>query len=110
MRRLKTVGNVRELENIIASAILLEDGEAIKPETIRMRLVQPAANFQPDYRNLTYRVAKRIFEKAYLTQLLEQAGGNISKAARMAQLDRTHLRNKMKELGMSARDNGDSIE
>lgn len=103
-------GNVRELENIIASAILLEDGEVIKPETIRMRLVQPKANLQPDYRNLDYREAKRIFEKAYLTQLLEQAQGNISKAARMAQLDRTHLRNKMKELGMSARDNGDSIE
>jgi two-component system response regulator AtoC len=103
-------GNVRELENIIASAILLEDDEIITPETIRMRLVSPAANFQPDYRNLTYRDAKRIFEKAYLIQLLEQAGGNISQAARMAQLDRTHLRHKMKELGMSARDNGNGIE
>ncbi len=103
-------GNVRELENIIASAILLEDGEVIKPETIRMRLIQPAANLQPDYRNLDYREAKRIFEKAYFTQLLEQTQGNISKAARMAQLDRTHLRHKMKELSMSARDNGDSIE
>jgi DNA-binding NtrC family response regulator len=103
-------GNVRELENIIASAILLEDGEVIKPETIRMRLVQPAADVQPNYRNLTYREAKSIFEKAYLTQLLEQTGGNISQAARLAELDRTHLRNKMKSLGMRGVDDDGTTE
>lgn len=92
--------NVRELENIIASAILLEDGEVIKPETIRMRLVQPATNPPAEYRNLDYRAAKQIFEKTYFTQLLEQTDGNISQAAKLADLDRTHLRNKMKELGM----------
>lgn len=91
-------GNVRELENIIASAILLENGEVIKPETIRLRLVQPATATQPDYRNLDYREAKRIFEKAYCTQLLEQTGGNISQAARLADWDRTHLRSKLKNL------------
>jgi DNA-binding NtrC family response regulator len=93
-------GNVRELENIIASAILLEDGEVIKPETIRLRLIQPMSNLQADYRNSDYRAAKQIFEKAYFAQLLEQTGGNISKAARLAQWDRTHLRNKIKELGL----------
>ncbi|MCI0690392.1 sigma-54 dependent transcriptional regulator [candidate division KSB1 bacterium] len=103
-------GNVRELENIIASAILLEDGEVIKPETIRMRLVQPVADFQPNYRNLTFREARRIFEKAYLTQLLEQTGGNISQAARLAELDRTHLRNKMKSLGMRDMDDNGNAE
>jgi len=103
-------GNVRELENIIASAILLEDGEVIKPETIRMRLVQPAADFQPNYRNLTFREARRIFEKAYFTQLLEQTGGNISQAARLAELDRTHLRNKMKSLGMRGVDDDSTAE
>jgi DNA-binding NtrC family response regulator len=103
-------GNVRELENIIASAILLEDGEVIKPETIRMRLVQPVADFQPNYRNLTFREARRIFEKAYFTQLLEQTSGNISQAARLAELDRTHLRNKMKSLGMRGVDDNGIVE
>jgi DNA-binding NtrC family response regulator len=92
--------NVRELENIIASAILLENSEVIKPETIRLRQVQPATDAQPDYRNLDYREAKRIFEKAYCTQLLEQTGGNISKAAKLADWDRSHLRHKLKELGL----------
>jgi transcriptional regulator with GAF, ATPase, and Fis domain len=103
-------GNVRELENIIANAILLEDGEVIKPETIRMRLVQPAADVQPNYRRLTFREARRIFEKAYFTQLLEQTGGNISQAARLAELDRTHLRNKMKSLGMREVDDNGTAE
>jgi DNA-binding NtrC family response regulator len=103
-------GNVRELENIIASAILLEDGEVIKPETIRMRLVQPAADVQPNYRRLTFREARRIFERAYFTQLLEQTNGNISQAARLAELDRTHLRNKMKSLGMRGVDDDGTAE
>jgi DNA-binding NtrC family response regulator len=102
--------NVRELENIIASAILLEDGEVIKPETIRLRLIQPASNQQGDYRNLDYRAAKHIFEKAYFAQLLEQTGGNITKAARLAQWDRTHLRNKIKELGLYGDEESESSE
>jgi len=97
-------GNVRELENIIANAIALEDSTIIRPETIRMRLLPPAANSQPDYRNFTYREAKSIFEKAYISQLLEKTNGNISQAARLAGLDRSHFRNKMKELGLSGSD------
>ena len=103
-------GNVRELENIIASAILLENGEVIKPETIRLRLVQPVSDAQPDYRNLTYRDAKLVFEKAYLTQLLEQNGGNISHAAEFAGWDRSHLRNKLKELGIYSGGESDMSE
>jgi Nif-specific regulatory protein len=103
-------GNVRELENIIASAILLEDGEVIKPETIHLRLAPPTTEFQPNYRNLTYKDAKIIFEKTYLTQLLEQTNGNISQAARLAEWDRSHLRNKMKELGIYPESDNDSIE
>jgi DNA-binding NtrC family response regulator len=103
-------GNVRELENIIASAILLEDGDTIKPETIRMRLIQSPANSQLDYRNLTFRDARSIFEKAYFTQLLDQTGGNISQAARLAEIDRSHLRHKMKSLGISAAEDPDTAE
>ena len=102
-------GNVRELENIIASAILLENGEVIKPETIRLRLVQPVTDAQPDYRNLDYREAKRIFEKAYFSHLLEQTSGNISQTARLADWDRSHLRNKLKELGLYSGDR-DTVE
>jgi DNA-binding NtrC family response regulator len=75
-----------------------------------MRLVQPATDLQPNYRNLTYREAKSIFEKAYLTQLLEQTGGNLSQAARLAELDRTHLRNKLKSLGIRGVDDNGNAE
>jgi DNA-binding NtrC family response regulator len=93
-------GNVRELENIMTSAMFAEDGEIIKPETIRMKLMSPSNSHQPDYRNMSYREAKAVFEKAYLSQLLERTEGNISQAARLADLDRSHLRNKMKDLGL----------
>src|SRR4029077_14920765 len=33
----------------------------------------------------------RDFERAYLTRLMAQAGGNVSQAARIAKMDRSHL-------------------
>lgn len=59
---------------------------------------------------IEYRAAKQIFEKAYFTQLLEQSGGNISKTARLAQWDRTYLRNKIKELGLYGGEESDNGE
>jgi len=93
-------GNVRELENIIASAMLLEDGNIIKAETIRLRLMPPDKNDLPDFANMTYREAKAEFDRIYLSQLLERAGGNVSKAARLADMDRSHVRTKLKDAGL----------
>ena len=93
-------GNVRELENMIASAILFEESHVLQPESIRSRLMAPVADSHPSYQNLSYREARRLFEKAYCTQLLQATHGNISQAARLAGLDRSHLREKMKTLGL----------
>jgi DNA-binding NtrC family response regulator len=93
-------GNVRELENLIANAMLFEDGKMIQPEPIRMRLMPPVSNTPTDFKGMNYRDAKKIFERQYFTQLLEQTNGKISPAARLAGLDRSHFRTKLNNLGM----------
>ncbi len=44
------------------------------------------------------------FEKEYLVELVKQHGGNLSKAAREAKIDRKHLRNLLKKYSIDSND------
>ncbi|MGH7561608.1 MAG: sigma-54-dependent transcriptional regulator [Gemmatimonadales bacterium] len=94
-------GNVRELQNVIEhTAVLVEPEQVIQPDDIPLyddntggapveRPVEPVHSGEP------YHVAKeRVvaqFERQYLAALVERAAGNMSKAARLAGVDRTTL-------------------
>jgi transcriptional regulator with PAS, ATPase and Fis domain len=95
-------GNVRELQNVIEhTAVLVEPDQLIQPDDIPL-YDEPQGEMPPDARpvslaasNEPYHVAKdRVvadFEKEYLTALVSRAAGNMSKAARLAGVDRTTL-------------------
>jgi DNA-binding NtrC family response regulator len=94
-------GNVRELQNVIEHvAVLAEPDQVIQPNDIPIYedgaepLMDVAQAGNPAL-DEGYHVAKdRIvaqFEKDYLGRLLSRAGGNMSKAARLASIDRTTL-------------------
>ncbi len=93
-------GNVRELENLIANAILMEDEELIQPETIRMRLSPPEARVRVDLSQLPYKSAKEQFEKDYFAQALARFNNNVTRTAEFAGMDRSHVTNKLKALGL----------
>lgn len=93
-------GNVRELQNVIEHvAVLVESGQPIQPDDIPV--YDDAPSFQSDgamfagIMDEPYHPAKdRLiaqFEQEYLTRLVSRAGGNMSKAARLANIDRTTL-------------------
>jgi DNA-binding NtrC family response regulator len=50
---------------------------------------------------MTHEDAKTAFEKQYLVALLARAGGNISEAARLADLNRSSLKEKLDKYGIS---------
>lgn len=93
-------GNVRELQNVIEHvAVLAEPDQVIQPNDIP---IYEEGNEYPSEAAITtpvldeaYHLAKdRVvaqFEKEYLTRLIGRAGGNMSKAARLANIDRTTL-------------------
>ena len=93
-------GNVRELQNVIEHvAVLAEPDQVIQPNDIpiyddagngRRPNGRPAGVMDEAYHPAKDRVVAQ-FEKEYLTRLVGRAGGNMSKAARLASIDRTTL-------------------
>ena len=106
-------GNVRELQNVLEHAVvMLEPGQAVGPDDIPLGGESPAASpaddggsfGSSDLMSQSYHVAReRViaqFEKKYLTWLVSRAGGNMSKAARLAGVDRTTLYRLMERHGL----------
>src|SRR5688572_14834427 len=93
-------GNVRELQNVIEHvAVLAEPDQTIQPNDIPVyddsaewptENVAPPGVMDEAYHPAKDRVVVQ-FEKEYLTRLISRAGGNMSKAARLASIDRTTL-------------------
>jgi DNA-binding NtrC family response regulator len=105
-------GNVRELQNVIEHAVvLLEPGSEIRPDDLPFidGMVSPGSAWSPEtavdrYSEEKYHEAReRIladFERGYLRWLVERAGANMSRAAKMAGVDRTTLYRLMEKHGL----------
>jgi len=93
-------GNVRELQRVIEQAVLLADGEEIRPDDLSDRVRAAMVKDGETKATLagTYRDARRAFEKAYFEDLLERAEGNVSRAADLAGLHRGTLYEKLAAL------------
>jgi len=82
-------GNVRELRNAVEAAIVVG-----APLTSDLP-AHPGAAASADGPLLPYKDARAAvvgdFERGYLTRLMHESDGNVSRAARAARMDRSHL-------------------
>jgi transcriptional regulator with GAF, ATPase, and Fis domain len=104
-------GNVRELRGAVERAVLLAGTDMDQAPTFGGSFGGAAgddegpggseAGFDPavPFRAAKERVVER-WERQYLADLLRQAGKNVSKAARMARMDRNHLRELLRRYGL----------
>jgi len=102
-------GNVRELRNVIERACTLSHGEALDLDDAMEDAVRPMtppattldANPSTD---LPFKQAKAIvidnFERQYISTLLKRHRGNLSAAARAAEVDRKHFRELLRKHGL----------
>jgi len=104
-------GNVRELQNVIEHlAVLAEPGQLVEPKDIPIYEGEQGPEATEGYPvpegvlDDAFHVAKdRLvthFEKEYLARLTVRAHGNMSRAARLASIDRTTLYRLMEKHGV----------
>jgi DNA-binding NtrC family response regulator len=100
-------GNVRELQNVIERACALADGPMVRvrdlPDHVRGR-GRPAPAIPGTDRPLAEARAAwlQAFAHEYLTDLLRRHGGNISRAAKSAGVDRKTLHRLLAKHGIKA--------
>ncbi len=106
-------GNVREMRNVLERAAYLARAQG--DEELRLvglpmprKSASPAADPYQFDATQSYRDTRAkfdaTFEKKYVTWLLGRHAGNVSAAAREAQMDRKHLSDLAKKHGIAGRD------
>ena len=110
LTRLRWSGNVRELRNHLERSLAMASGSddpslAVEVTLTEAEALSAAASDVGDVTG-TFKDAKArhlaIFEKAYLGALIQRHKGNLSAAAREADLSRLHLRMLARRYGIAA--------
>jgi len=96
-------GNVRELRNLVERVLILN------PRALRIeRKHLPPLTQRNSGRNSedfsTLQQARDAYERDYILKKMDEVKGNVSRAAELLGLERSHLYRKMKALGISVRE------
>ena len=103
-------GNIRELENLLERAYILETSEVLTPESFPVELFEhesssPALPLGPDGSLAeTRRKAIESFEKKYLKELISRNGGKINQSAQEAGVSTRQLHKLMLKYGIRKED------
>lgn len=100
-------GNVRELENAVQHAIAFAGaGSRLEPGMLPARISGGGPAASAPAADRPFRDAKKdaveAFERAYLADLLGRAGGNVTRAAQAADMDRKNLQELLRKYGLNA--------
>ena len=95
-------GNVRELRNLVERVLILN------PRVLRIErkhlppLTQRSGRAAEEFSTLQQ--ARDAYERDYILKKMEEAKSNVSRAAELLGLERSHLYRKMKALGIAVRE------
>jgi len=93
--------------------VVLTDETEIMPESLPEEILSDHGRGRPSTavavdriapsRSLDFRTAKKEFERQFIEDCLDQAGGNVTRAAAKLGMHRQSLQHKIKELGLTRR-------
>jgi DNA-binding NtrC family response regulator len=90
-------GNIRELENVIARAVILSQTETIEPPMLSLDNAAASQRVGLTYVSLPYHQSMDEHSRHIIDQALRLAEGNQTKAAERLQLQRTYLARLIKQ-------------
>jgi len=94
-------GNVRELRNTIERVVIMNPGIKVAPADLppHGKEEAPAASF----RFPSFKEATDAYHREFIQRKLDEAEGNVSRAAELMGVDRSHLYRRMRALGIPGR-------
>ena len=95
------LGNVRELRNTIERVIIMHGKQKVSAEDLPefdAKTSAPASSFRfPSFKDAT-----DAYQREFIIHKLAEADGNITRAAELMGVDRSHLHRRIKSLGINA--------
>jgi two-component system response regulator AtoC len=88
-------GNVRELKNVIERSVILTQSETVLPEHLPLELREGSKMTVPE-RTVLGKMSLEEMEKMHITEVLNSVNGNKSQAAKILNISRSTLREKLK--------------
>ena len=96
-------GNVRELKNVIERVLILNP-RALRIERRHLPPLVHKSGARGSQEFSTLQQAREAYEREYILKKIEEARNNVSHAAELLGLERSHLYRKMKALGIAVRE------
>jgi DNA-binding NtrC family response regulator len=100
-------GNVRQLQNFVERLVVLAEGNVIRRAEVERELIRGATSGRPPSMaeagattDMSLDAQRREIEKEALVRALKQAGNNRTRAARLLEVSRRTLYNKLREFGI----------
>jgi two-component system, NtrC family, nitrogen regulation response regulator NtrX len=97
-------GNVRELRNLMERIVIMNPQTRIDARHIPLDRARRTALDRPMDRFGSLQEVREAAERDYIFRKLEDAKGNVTRAAEMLGLERSHLYRKMKALGIAPKE------
>jgi two-component system nitrogen regulation response regulator NtrX len=97
-------GNVRELRNLMERIVILNPQIRVDARHIPLNSPRRAAQERPADRFASLQEVREAAERDYILKKLDEAQGNITRAAEMLGLERSNLYRKMKALNIVPRE------
>jgi two-component system nitrogen regulation response regulator NtrX len=97
-------GNVRELRNLMERIVIMNPQVTIDARHIPLDRSRRAVFERAMDRFGSLQEVREAAERDYILKKLEEARGNITRAAELVGLERSHLYRKMKALGIAAKE------
>ncbi|GAB4235579.1 MAG: nitrogen regulation protein NR(I) [Deltaproteobacteria bacterium] len=100
-------GNIRELENAVARAVALADGEELTPSDLCLGLSEPEIpGSSPEADGERFHESVREHKRSVIRRAIAKAGGSKSRAAEILGLSPTYLSRLIRVLDVEGKGNG----